>query len=190
MQEFSFGFLVGGLIATLFVRYFLSSYLSGKAKNLATKEDIGQITVTIESIRSNYALVLEELRSHHQLRLAALDARLEAQQTAFSLWKELYNSVHTPQVHEVVARAQRFWNSRCLYLTPEARKAFYEAYYAAATHSDLVELNRGKGSGAAAEVKANMEVIRSAGDIIVASINLPPIKGQELNLGDDKSGAA
>ena len=67
------GAIVGGFIIYMIVKSFIPSYLSEKAKNLATKEDIGKITNEIESVKADYAEVLEELRSENQLKLAAIE---------------------------------------------------------------------------------------------------------------------
>ena len=45
-----------------FSRHYLSSYLSKKGENLATKEDLGQITEEVEAIRSQHATEIEKLR--------------------------------------------------------------------------------------------------------------------------------
>ena len=50
-----------GLLALL-VRHYLSSYLTEKGKNLATKEDIADITSRIEEVRAQYATQLEKVR--------------------------------------------------------------------------------------------------------------------------------
>ncbi|ELP5903357.1 chromosome partitioning protein ParA, partial [Vibrio vulnificus] len=55
------------------LKSYLPSYFSEKAKNLATKEDIGEITSEVEQVKSGYAEMLEEVRSNHQLRLASIE---------------------------------------------------------------------------------------------------------------------
>ena len=73
LGNFSFGLIIGGAIIYLFIRFFLPSYFSEKAKNLATKEDIESITDKVESVRADYSHLLEEVRSNHQLKLAAIE---------------------------------------------------------------------------------------------------------------------
>lgn len=68
------GMLIGGGIVYLFIKNYIPSYLSEKAKNLATKEDIEGITETVESVRSGYAQLLEEVRSNNQLKIAAVES--------------------------------------------------------------------------------------------------------------------
>ena len=67
------GVIVGGFIIYMIVKSFIPSYLSEKGKNLATKEDIRTITNEIESVKSDYAEVLEEIKSENQLKLAAIE---------------------------------------------------------------------------------------------------------------------
>ena len=90
-------------VALLLLRSFFPSYFNEKGKNLATKEDIGEITEAVESVKEDYtkrlkelehqnALVLEQLRMNQQLRLAAVEKRLAAHQEAFALWRRLIAS--------------------------------------------------------------------------------------------------
>jgi len=65
-------FLVG-----LIVRDFFPSYVREKAKNLATKEDIRDITREIESVKNDYAHQLELVRATLQSRGRVLEVRYE-----------------------------------------------------------------------------------------------------------------
>ncbi|MEZ8288046.1 chromosome partitioning protein ParA [Vibrio sp. 10N.237.312.B06] len=67
------GVIIGAGFVFLILKSFLPSYLSSKATNLATKEDIGAITREVELVRSGYAGVLEELKNNHQLKLASIE---------------------------------------------------------------------------------------------------------------------
>ena len=51
------------IILGLFIRSYLPSYLKEKGKNLATKEDIGNITDQAERVRTFYSAQLEGIRS-------------------------------------------------------------------------------------------------------------------------------
>ena len=53
-----------------FKHYFLS-YFSEKGKNQATKEDIGNITREIESIKHSYDLLLEEHRKKRETTICS-----------------------------------------------------------------------------------------------------------------------
>lgn len=70
---FGIGAILGGGIIYLFVKNYIPSYLSEKGKNLATKEDIVLITDKVESVKSDYAHLLEEVRSGHQLNFATIE---------------------------------------------------------------------------------------------------------------------
>ena len=77
------GVLLGGGIVYLLIKTFLPSYLSEKGKNLATKEDIALITDKVESIKTDYAKVIEELRTNNQLKLSEIERKK-------SIKKEVY----------------------------------------------------------------------------------------------------
>src|SRR5207248_7668825 len=119
-------------------------------KNLATKEDVGEITRIVENIRAESARELEEIRhqyrsildsqgQRHQLRVAALERRLQAHQEAYTLWWNLLGAVHDEQrIGKIVMDCQDWWVKNCLYLDAEARSAFSAAYHAAQMHRGLL----------------------------------------------------
>lgn len=59
--------LVGIIILSVLAKVYLPSYLKKKGENLATKEDIGQITREIEKARSQYTSELERLKADLKL---------------------------------------------------------------------------------------------------------------------------
>ncbi len=67
------GALLRGGIICFFIKSFIPPYLSEKAKSLASKEDIENVGNRVESVKSYYAKVLEELRRNNQLKLAAIE---------------------------------------------------------------------------------------------------------------------
>jgi len=77
MTEFlyQFGVNLSVLFTSLTVIWFafFRPYLSEKAKNLATKTDIGEITDIVESVKSNYSQVIEEVRHSNALMLKSID---------------------------------------------------------------------------------------------------------------------
>ncbi len=77
-------------LVILAVLLYVFPYVRKKAENQATKDDVGKITAKVESIKSEYALLLEDVRAHHLLRLAALEKRLAAHQAAYTLLREAY----------------------------------------------------------------------------------------------------
>lgn len=97
--RYSFEAIIVGIVVFLLIKYFLPSYFSEKGKNLATKEDIEEVTDKVESVRSDYAQVLEELRNNNQLKLAAV-------QREKSIKKEVYL-----QTVEAITRTQNIISS-------------------------------------------------------------------------------
>jgi len=82
-----------GVLCVGYLAYTGKAYATKKGENLATKEDIADITRKVESVRAEYAEKLQTLihekaasreatQRHHQLSMAALDKRLEVHQTA------------------------------------------------------------------------------------------------------------
>lgn len=55
--------LVGLCIIVLLAKNYFPSYLSKKASNIATKEDIGEITNKVEGIKVSYQIELEKIRA-------------------------------------------------------------------------------------------------------------------------------
>ncbi len=73
LADFGLGVVVGSGIIFLFIKHLIPNYLSEKAKNLATKEDIADITDKVESVKTDYAKILEEVRNNYQLKFAAIE---------------------------------------------------------------------------------------------------------------------
>ncbi|AQS38582.1 hypothetical protein Sps_03455 [Shewanella psychrophila] len=67
------GAVLGGGIIYFFIKSYIPSYLTEKAKNLATKEDISGITEQVETVKIGYAKILEEVRSDNQQQLASIE---------------------------------------------------------------------------------------------------------------------
>ena len=66
------GGAAGGALIYFLLKSFIPSYFSKKAENLATREDIAKITHEVERVRSQYSVLLEEVRTKQQLRMAAV----------------------------------------------------------------------------------------------------------------------
>lgn len=164
----------------------LSSYAQAKGKNLADKEDVARLTRLVEDVKQENQLILEQIRMKQQLRLAAVDRRLAAHQEAFAMWRGLMQTVHTPQVTEVVRTCQKWWELNCLYLTAEARGAFMQAYTAAAGHRQILDGPRDPDTRR--EAQANWAVIMKAGLHIVEGVNLPALGDAEAtDVTDDRA---
>lgn len=185
LGAFGLGAVLAGLVVFLILKSFLPSYLAEKGKNLATKEDVALITREIEAVKSEYALVLEELRARNQLRMAALDRRLEAHQEAFTLWHELVGEAHSDKVGCVVMKCQAWWEKNCLYLSSTVRESFSDAYSSAHSHHAYLQSRTD-----AKLVKENWARIMKAGHDIVAAVQLPgltPAERDELKKLESKA---
>ncbi len=186
LQIFQLAALV---IGALILQKYLPSYLSKKAENLATKEDIATITREVEQVRSVYAerleniaqqnrLILEHTKRKHQLSLAALDRRLETHQQAFALWWKLLRAVHDDKrIGDVVMECQDWWVKNCLYLDAEARQAFKMAYHAASDHRGFL-----RPEFDAAGARENWKRITDAAEAIVKGVELPSLGEEEYKL--------
>ena len=105
-----------------------------------------------------------------QLRLAALDKRLEAHQQAYSLWRKLiFHAADKDTIVPIVLEAQTWWENNCLYLDPESRKAFYQSLISASDHFMLLK------SGSNDLVTKNWASVLKAGPLIVTGSSLPTI---------------
>jgi hypothetical protein len=191
------------MLVGLFLGVLLPSYFREKGKNLATKEDIAEITKQVEAIRAEYSQQLQQ-QSHqdqrerdregrlHAMRVAAIDRRLEAHQQAYALWRRLLVHVHDREkIGEVILESQDWWEHHCLYLDEEARQAFYLAYTSAGVHGDLLRAPRGPDSVAA--IKANWQKIIGAGEVVVRGAALPPLVESEhriVGVDQDSEGTA
>ncbi|MDD2901561.1 MAG: hypothetical protein PHU44_03935 [Syntrophales bacterium] len=126
------------LLIKSYIDKYAGAFLEEKGKNLATKQDIGDIAKIVESIKHENNLILEEVKGKHQMRLASIDKRLAVHQEAYTLWRDLLQSVHQKdKCGDMVIKCQEWWYKNCLYLDQNARQAFYEAYHAAFHYPDL-----------------------------------------------------
>ena len=153
-------------------------YLGEKGKNLATKEDIAGITREIEAVKLEYTMLAVQFKAQHQLRLAALDRRLQAQQQAFALWRRLVRDVYSDQIGATVHACQVWWEENCLYLEPAAREAFSAAYATAHSYKRVAEAPRREDHDDF--LVKRWERIEAAGQIILESVALPRLTPTEL----------
>lgn len=166
--RYGFEAVIAGVVVFILIKYFLPGYLSEKGKNIATKEDIEKITDEIERVKSQYALLLEAVKTKNQLRLAAIDRRMEVHQEAFTLWREIFSNIHSQEIGNVIIKCQDWWEKNCLYLEPNVRAAFMDAYSAAHTHNSLLQ-----GKYDAKLIHENWERITKVGQIILEAVQLP-----------------
>ena len=175
LGPFGLGALAAFLIAGLFVRQFLPAYFTEKGKNLATKEDMAAITHEVERVKNQYAALLEGLKTRNSLRVAAIDKRLQVHQEAFTHWRELMSKTHTDDVGKEVLICQTWWEQNCLYLEPEVRSAFVDAYSAAAMHNQLV-----RSRPEYTVVQENWKRVTRFPDLLFAAVQLPSLTKIEV----------
>jgi hypothetical protein len=176
------------------IKHFFSSYITEKGKNVATREDIADITNKIEGIRTQYAVLVEELKARHQLRLAAIDRRLEVHQEAFTLWRELMSAMHGDGVREAATNCDEWWGSNCIYLEKGVREGFVSAYRSALNHQMLLENSRQDRTNAQNSelVRENWSRITSFPDLLFEAVQLPKLtelEKKQLHASDDQMNA-
>lgn len=74
LGSFSTGLVTALMFVALITKFYIPAYLKEKAKNLATKEDISEITEAIEKVRSQYNEKLQELIYQNNVQLEGLKA--------------------------------------------------------------------------------------------------------------------
>ncbi|ANH66737.1 hypothetical protein [Mitsuaria sp. 7] len=140
-----------------------------KGENFATKEDIGKITDEIKKVEHGYNVMLEEMKSHNTLRVAAVERRLQAHQEAFAMWRKLV--VHSKaDFHEVLIEVQDWWENNCMYLGKEVSNAFVTAY-----RNENLRLEYLKIGATADQIIEAAHKVQAFPDIVFAACKLPPL---------------
>jgi hypothetical protein len=164
---------------------FLRSFITTKGQNLATRQDIADITRAQEEMKHQFNVLIEESKQKHSLRTLAADKRLEAHQGAFKRIKKLLSAGRdTAVIDEIYA----WMDDNCLYLSAEARIAVWAAIgHANARASQLAEIDN-----VAVEPKhrmqyddlamKNFEAIMAALKPVVDGVDLPALGADELEL--------
>lgn len=112
----------------------LRSYHDEKGRNLATKEDVAELTRIPEQVRHEFESLREAISQQNRLQLAALDKRLEAHQAAFRVWHQMAKAygatdagkagkVNDDEVQAALAAWNELWEGQSLYLDVKARAA-------------------------------------------------------------------
>lgn len=80
----------------LFLKNYLPSYFDEKAKNLATKEDIGDITDKIEKVKFNYSKEVEQLKTELNKDFQEyIDEQKFLKERSYNQYCELYSKLYT-----------------------------------------------------------------------------------------------
>jgi hypothetical protein len=122
---------IAGLVAALFLKSFLPSYMGEKAKNLATKEDIAEITKRLEGVKSEIGsrLHVHQRRYEHEfaLMLELSEKLVELRDAARSL-RPVAGYLPADPVEDKKRRRIRFNDAnQALYAFRESRKPFFPA---------------------------------------------------------------
>lgn len=141
-----------------------------------SKSAIGMIGITIGALISGFfSYFISETNYRKQLRLAALDRRLETHQQAFSLWWDIRSNIFTEEkLSEIIQNATNWWQKNCLFLGPKSRSAFYACLIFAANHADLVKY-RTPGSEDKKEIRESWDIIMLPGKTLVEEMALPSL---------------
>lgn len=164
---------IGGAFA------FLGAYGAEKAKNHATKQDIGEITKAVKAVEAGFNEKLADLQAHHQLRMVAAERRMQAHQEAFELWGYLYNAVELPHKRDlqpILDKCTDWYMKNCIFLTDTSRKAFNMARVAAQAHFDF----RNDPQIPRTTFQENWEMLESIGNILLAEVNLPKMSDESI----------
>jgi len=93
-----------------------------KGQNLATKEDIEELTTKVEAVKIGF---------DNRLKLAALTERLKVHQEAYTRWRELVVKIgdeSASNFNNFVRDSEEWFHRNCLYFTNEAREAFLTSF--------------------------------------------------------------
>jgi hypothetical protein len=169
---FGLGAVAAAVVGLLLLKHYLPAYLTEKGKNLATKDDIAGITREVERVRHEYNAILEELKARHQLRTASLDRRLQAHQEAFTQWRALIAG--PSESGEAVIACQAWWEKNCLYLEPNVRQAFVEAYTNAHLRAEFVRAH-----AESKYITGAWDKVMAFPNVLFDAIQLPPLTATE-----------
>ena len=149
--------------------------------------------VVLGSLITSFTTISSSTQNRkHQLRLAAIDKRLEVHQKAYSIWRQMRYKYHYPdQMDSFKNDFEQFWDNNCLYLAPKARKAIWDGYHDALECSYLIE-ERSITKGDIPRVREindqllkNSKKIKLVGEAITNGVELPVIN-EELEPPGEK----
>jgi hypothetical protein len=165
-------FCVG--VATTAIGAYMRSYLTKKGENLATREDITDLTKKVEDVKAVFSRALQRDAQEHELSMAAIDKRLEVHQEAFARSFQLYFTTHDDDGRAKAAVHLQWWREHCLYLSESSSAAFVRACTASALHGMLLKapnIDEDK-------LAENWAIIDGVWDVIAADVKLPQLGAQ------------
>ncbi|HDR9036962.1 hypothetical protein L0Z31_09385 [Burkholderia vietnamiensis] len=176
------GVLAGAGIILL-AQEFLPGYFRKKGENLATKEDIAEITRRQEEIKHQFAEIIEVSKQRHSLRTLVADKRMDAHQQAFKKVKGLLSARDN---QSVIDDCKAWMDDYCLYLALGARQAVWQAIGHAEVRAHCIAEATNEGNGheqrrAYHESAVNeWTAIMAALPEIVTAVELPALGDEEL----------
>ena len=99
-------YLLLSILIALITTY-LVQYLKEKAKNLATKEDVADITSKVEEVKQSYKIKFDEIQQKNDLIFSELkESKSRYNSKQFELYNELWSSLI-----DLKLSADELWNS-------------------------------------------------------------------------------
>lgn len=172
------GYLVAA-IAGGALSYF-GGYLAERGKNRATKDDIKEITDSIEGVKAEYTRQMEQLRALHQLRFVAAEKRIQAHQEAFTQWSDIMQLLTLTGRDQAAQRLDEFktWHTKnIVYLSPNSR-AQYESFVVNVTF--FLQALRNPAQQDGYRVLVVWTQMQNVGNAFLVDVDLPALSQQQL----------
>ncbi len=124
---------LGSLAVGWLLRNFSVSYAKEKGKNLATREDIGALTGTVESIKTQYAEQLERTKSDLSRQLEsvkrdvqiAVAAETRYEDTKAEAYVDLYRAMASLAIAQKFGKSEKEYEASAALMDAKARIAVY-----------------------------------------------------------------
>ncbi|MFG0602475.1 hypothetical protein ACF8PL_19025 [Delftia sp. WSY_4] len=157
---------------------YLTSYTSKKGENLATKEDIRDITKEVEAAKEDFSHRLENLKTHNSLAMVAAEKRLSVHQELFNHWRSISLSVTcgiTEDMERFTIDGEQWLYENFVYVDGEAREAFLSA-------TDYIyKWSASIGSSSKGDNKLEAEkMLLSAQASILRAVSLPKMSAESF----------
>ncbi len=116
---------------------------------------------------------ISNTKRKNELRLAALDKRLDAHQKAYSISNMFRNNINVEDSRgKMINQFDEFWNNYCLYLAPNSRKAIMELYK---KYMEFPDIPRNEKPG-----KLFIDLLKKTKYTLEKDVELPPLGNQEF----------
>jgi len=145
-----------------------------------SKSAIGLIGVAVGALISGFfSYFITETNYKKQLRLAALERRLDTHQKAYSLWWDIRSNIKNEnKLDSILKNSIDWWKKNCLFLAPKSRAAFYNCINSAHLYVALTKAQTSKSEGSK-EIRKIWDTIMLPGMTLVEEVNLPSFGEEE-----------